>query len=191
MPELKDTNELLKKLGFPTIEEIQPDASEQPALRRNLEKAIQLILDADSDKEEGGYRIRVQDRHIALSRSAWPLIELGAKIVLESHLPHGGIMAAQSVLEFFSKMRDLVTKLDPTERLIYEAVAGVSESKRLLAKSDKGASVEDLRERFRQEDQVVPVTLEEDLKGMAENPEKRVLSRHNYQDRGPYYQVVF
>jgi hypothetical protein len=190
MPEFKDIDEVLKELGLPVIEKIQPDPSKQQDLRRDLEEELKRISDADIDVEEGGFKVKIGDHHFRLSGSLWPILNLGAKLVFAAHQPHAGIATGQALLEFFSKMRELITKLDPAERVIYESVAGVSESKRLLGRSDKGASVEDLRERFRQEDQVVPVTLEEDLKRMAE-PEKGVLSRHNYQDRGPYYQVVF
>ena len=189
MHDFDELNEFLKKVGLPPIEEMEPDPAKQAALAEKLAGAFAALAEADKAGDQGGYKIRIGNIHYPLSRSAWPLLELGAKLTLAG-VKHSAEAAGEAVVSFVLKVKDLITKLDEVERFIYESVARVSEIKHESGKIliEPGASEKELEAHFKVIDVETPRNLAERLQKMAE---KGVLKSDTYGDRGPVYQVVF
>lgn len=176
---------LLKRLSLPPLDDLEPDRVQRPGLAEKLAAEFLAVAEADQSGDRGGYKVRIGNLHAQLSRSAWPLLELGAKLTVAA-MKHSGMAAGEAVLGFFMKARNLVTILDETERSLYESVATVSDNNEGKVFIEAGASIQDLESYFNSRDWEPPTNMSQVLNNMAEKGVLKV-ETHGV----PFYKVVF
>ena len=186
MDNLAEIDELLNKLSLPPLDQIEPDPAKRAAVAEKLAAEFLAVAEADHSGDRGGYKVRIGNIHAQLSRSAWPLLELGGKLTFAA-MKHSGIAAGEAVFTFFMKARNLVGMLDETERSLYESVAAVSKRKQAKVLIEPGASAKDLENYFNSRDWEPPANVSSILENMAN---KGVLKAETYQAVA-FYQVVF
>jgi hypothetical protein len=152
-------------------------------------KIAEIFKQAPGEIDSGGAKTVIFGTSVNFGGTIWPLLSCGVAFLLAPLDPTGLTWGAAggAVWTAIDKLRDVVVKLDPAQRVVCRAIIEVAADKK-ARNTEPEASEQDLVAYFKQRDEIVPVGLGKLLAGLVE---KEVLSENHYPATGTYYRVVF
>jgi hypothetical protein len=166
--------------------EIQESPKTKQAAAAILED-LEAIEKSQLNRLDGAVSFIINHTHVQLRDGIWEFILLAGHVVVDHSNP---IVLALELVEAVRKARSIVTRLDPLELFVCNAILNVVRPKRERKKEleVKEASVKEIQEELAKAAAPPILNLEAILHHLRE---EKVLEEVFHEGRGPYYRVKF
>jgi hypothetical protein len=169
----------------------EADDAEAGRVRGEVETQLQRVMETAPPEETGAPKIVLGRVSLRITGTIWPLARSAVSLAISAHDPTGitwgeAVDAALSTLE---ALADNIHLLSPDERSICTAISETCRKHKAANLKPEGASRGEIAAYFKQQDEVVPISLDDAL--LDRLVDRKVLKTEIDAGRGKLYRITF